>query len=389
MIKAFTAYSSEIDDTDITVSDIVSGIGLDNLLKNSIGLLSCHSEFVESEAVSEVCAALPFPVIGTTSINTAVRGSEGNFLLTLLVLTSDDVSFEVNLTESITAPDLSVIKSAYDETLKKLGETPKLIISYAPILVPVSSDFMVDSFSKASGGIPNFGTLACDHTGDYHTSSVIYNGETFTDRYAFALVAGDVSPNFYCASISGDRIFEKKGVVTDSEGNLLRAINNLNVPQYMQSIGMTMSKDSIVQGINSFPFVIDYGDGSDPVVRVPFSVNEQGHAVCAGDIPKDAIISISSIDSEEVMRTSSDALANMRGITDKSAFLIYSCIGRYFGLGDSPHAEIEKTQEELCESAAVYQLTYSGTELCPVYFGSDKSKVINRSHNMTYVVCAL
>ena len=65
MIKALTAYTSEVDDVEAAVSEILEqlkpGFGL---LKNSIGILACYADFVSSGAVRKICAALPFDVVG-------------------------------------------------------------------------------------------------------------------------------------------------------------------------------------------------------------------------------------------------------------------------------------------------------------------------------------
>jgi hypothetical protein len=391
MIKAFTAFTGEVDDIDAAVAEILEALGDQcGKLGNSVGILSCYSDFVESGVVRELCRALPFDVIGATTLGNVVRGSEEKILLSLMVLSSDDASFAVCLTEPIASLDESPIRDAYVKTANGMPGEPKLLISFVPLLVHASGDFYADAFAKISGGVPNFGMITVDNNLDYRDAVVIHNGEAYSDRCAFALVGGSVDPRFYVASISSKKIFMEKGVVTKALGNQVMSINNGSVAEYLERIGLAKNPDGTIKGVNAFPFVVDYNDGSSPVVRVIFATTPEGYALCGGDIPEGATLSVGQIDGDEVIATTSEALMDAIVSGGASCFLMFSCVGRYFILDYKQTAEMDLVREMMGRTDIPYMFAYSGGELCPVSSGADDVRMLkNRNHNDTFILCAL
>lgn len=387
MVKAITVCTDEVDDIEYAVADITKKLAaMGGLMKNSIGIISCYSDFVDTGVCKAVCEALPFETAGTTTIDNMVSGGEGEILLTLTVLTSDDACFTTGLTGGITEEDTAPFEKAYKSAAEKLCGEPKMMLSFAPLLMNISGDFYATAFDKASGGLPNFGTLAVDHHEDYSNQRVIHNGEAYADRYAFILLGGNVSPKFYVAGISAEKVFQDKGLVTASHGNQLASVNNMPVKDYLISLGLKLNADGTISGINSFPFIIDFGDGGTPVIRATFAITPDGHAVCGGNIPVGSIISVGSIDADEVLKTTEAAVAAAKADGSK-CLIMFSCVGRYFSLGYNPASEMDKVRQVLGDDVT-YALAYSGGELCPVYINNTDA-VKNKNHNDTLIICAL
>jgi hypothetical protein len=390
MLKILTASTREIDDTEAAIAEITEQLGGgNNLLAHSIGLVSCYSDFIDSGVIAAMKDALPFEFLGTTTLGTVTKDSSSLIQLTVMVLTSDDVSFVTGLTEPILDENADVIAKGYADAMKKSGisQRPSLMFSYAPLLVNVGGDFFVNTLSEASDGVPNFGTIISDDSIDYRNSRVIFNGEAYTDRLAFVLVCGDVKPKFRLASISKEKIFREKGVVTSSEGNQLREINDTPVGDYLQSVGLTKDEDGVIVGINSYPFIVDYNDGTAPVVRVMFAITPEGYAVCGGDIPQGATLSVGSIDGNEVVKATGDEIKDILANEKPNALLIFSCIGRYFSLGYESGREVEEVKRLLDGQGIPYAFTYSGGEICPTSDAERDDATTNRFHNDTLAVC--
>ncbi|MDR1603711.1 MAG: FIST C-terminal domain-containing protein [Gracilibacteraceae bacterium] len=390
MIKTLTACTTEVDDTDLAVEEILTQLDPDaNLRRHTVGMVTCYADFVTAGVVKALADALPFDVVGATTLGNAAPGFSDSILLTLTVLTSDDVIFSVGLTEPILSNDPRVLEEAYRAAEAALPAKPALMLSYAPLLMNVGGDYYVNTFNRVSGGVPNFGTITVDHNIDYHEARVLHNGDAYTDRYAFILLAGRISPRFFMASISSEKIFREKGVVTAAQDNQLQTVNGLPVVDYLQSLGLTRNADGTITGINSFPFIVDYNDGTLPVVRVMFALTPEGYAVCGGDIPVGATLSVGSIDAGEVVATTEKTLRETLESGPYGGLLMFSCVGRYFSLGYNPTSEIEKIQRLMEDSGIPYQFAYSGGELCPVYAQDGQSHLTNRNHNDTYIICAL
>ncbi|MDR1730521.1 MAG: FIST C-terminal domain-containing protein [Synergistaceae bacterium] len=395
MIKALTAHTGEIDNTEAALAEIMEQLDLkNNLLKNSIGLITCYSEFIDTGIVKALTSALPFETVGTTTLGNLVPGSLDTLSLTIMVLTSDDVSFSVGLTDSITSDspeDEALCAAAYEKAAAKLPDFPEkkplLILSFAPLLMNVSGDFYVTAFDRVSGGIPSFGPVAVDHTSDYHTAQILCNGESYADRCAFVLLSGEVVPHFFIASISSDKFFQDKGLVTDAQGCLLKTVNDVPVVDYLKSLGLPQNEDGTLSAINIFPFVVDYNDGTRPVVRAIFALTPEGCVVCGGNIPTGTTLYVSAFDSAEVLSTTEEALRQALAQRKFDCMILYSCVGRYFAMDYNPLGEMESVQKLIPEGLP-YQFTYSGGELCPVHAQGTQS-LTNRNHNDSLIICAL
>jgi hypothetical protein len=174
-------------------------------------------------------------------------------------------------------------------------------------------------------------------------------------------------------------------VVTSSQGNQLKGVNGISVGEYLSSLGLTRDETGNIVGINAFPFILDYNDGTQPIIRVMFAITPDGSAVCGGKIPEGASLMVGNVNAEEVIRTSAAALLKALESSKEKSMLIFSCVGRYFSLGFDPSKEMEKTEELL--KGTPFALSYSGTELCPVY--GKNGTLTNRSHNDTIVICVL
>jgi hypothetical protein len=116
-----------------------------------------------------------------------------------------------------------------------------------------------------------------------------------------------------------------------------------------------------------------------------FAITPDGSAVCGGKIPVGAELTVGFINAEGVLAFSEETLKKVAPKAAGRSVLIFSCIGRYFSLGFDQNAEMEKTAAVLGDTH--FHLSYSGTELCPVY-GKDGT-IANRCHNDTMVICVL
>ncbi|MDR2661853.1 MAG: FIST C-terminal domain-containing protein [Treponema sp.] len=386
MIRIFSACTSEIDDVQAAVAAIAAQLDAEQrLFKNSVGLLSCYAEFIESGVVAALAKALPFPLAGITTIAAASNGGQGEMLLFLTVLSSDDVEFVLGVTDPICGEDEAPLRAAWEKTGAKRRDQAALMLSFCPLLFNVSGDFIVDTWSAITGNVPNFGTLAVDHNRDYHESRTILNGEAYKDRYVFILLYGSVEPRFFIAGIQEEKAFPEKGVVTASQGNQLQAVNGISVADYLSGLGLTRDEEGVIKGINAYPFILDYNDGTQPIIRVMFAITPDGSAVCGGKMPVGATLAVGTINGDEVLATSTEILDQAAKAGEGKSILIFSCIGRFFSLGYESGREMEKARKTL--EKVPFHLCYSGGELCPVS-GKDGA-LTNRNHNDTMVLCVL
>jgi hypothetical protein len=389
MVKSIVCYTKEIDDYEAAAAEILAQIEAGGgLLAHSVALVSCYSDFVTTGTYKYIANAMPCECIGTTVLASAAPGSDEYMLFSMMVLTSDDAEFYTGLTDSLAQGAAGKIGAAYSAAVPG-GTKPAVIVSAQPLLVQNSGDYFVGELTRAGGDAPVFGAVAVDNSADYHDSFVLYGGEHYTDRLAFVCIAGDVSADFYLATLSSEKVFLDKGVVTDVDGNHLKTINDMPVGDYLTSIGLFRDESGNLIGINSYPFVVDYMDGSEPVIRCMYLVTPEGYAVCGGDIPAGATISVSNIDADEVVRSSAETAGQITSDGACSAALIFSCVGRYFTQGFDTTREADAVRGVLDAAGVPYTFSYVGGETCPVKSDDAAGGKANRFHNDTLIACIL
>ena len=384
-MKVLTAFTYEIDDINVAVSEILDQLDLkNNLSKNAIGIITCYTEFLDSGVVSALCDALPFGVVGCTTLANGTANELGLLMLGLMVLTGDDISFSSALSDSLFDEQEAPLEEAYQKASASLDGYPVMVMTFAPLINHVGGELIAELLDKACSGIPLFGTLAMDHTRDYHKSQTIYNGKGYRNECAILLISGNIHPRFFIASISEQKAQKQKAIITQSTGNVLQAVNNVPFKEYLNTFNMIQG-DNSTEGLNTIPIVLDYNDGTQPVTRAIYLLTEEGYAVCGGKMPVNSTLAIGSIDYDEVVESSGQLMKEaLASATDVNGILLFPCLSRSLVLGSDALAEIKTVANEL-NGSLPYMMAYSGGEICPIY--TDDGKSLNRFHNFTLVVC--
>ena len=385
-MKFLNARTLELDEPEIAVAEILEQLDLENnALKHSVGILTCSYDYIETGMAASVCEALPFDVIVCTTLTNANNDESGTMLLCLTVLTADDCLFVTSMTPSLKEnADMDCIYASVEQAASELGQPVKLAIAFFPLL-STGSLGILDKLDDALKGVPIFGTIACDHdTANYSNTHVIRNGGHHRECLSFLLIAGNVNPKYVLASTSEQRLRKQLAVITSSEGCLLKEANNMSAKDYLTSIGITT--DVGVEALSSVPFVVDYGDGTQPAARAIYGFDENGYATFGGVIPEGGKLSIGTMDVEDILYTAEKSSEKLIDKDDLNGIILFPCLGRNMILTLDPMQEIDVVRKVIGDRVP-WHLAYSAGECCPVY---DKDgKTVNRFHNFTFIGCAL
>jgi len=385
-MRLLNAWTMELDEPETAVTEIHDQLDLEsNAKKNSVGLITCSYDYVESGIVKAICDSLPFDVIGCTSLMNANNAEAGTMLLCLTVFTSDDCRFSAVVSGSLTDDLENEVRVAATKAINALSEKAQMAFALFPMF-RIGGELMLNALDKALEGTPIFGTVACDHdTAEYSNTHVIYNGECYRDRLTFFLISGNVKPQFIVAATSEQNLRKQRAVITSSEGCLIKRINEMTAREYFEFMGMISGKG--IEGISSVPFVVDYGDGSQPVARALFGLNEDGSALCGGYVPEGSTLYVGRMDEEDILLTAKNSIRNLMKTDGLKGIIMFPCLGRNMVLAINPMAEIDLVRVEIGDKAP-WHLAYSAGECCPVYSSKD-SRTSNRFHNFTFIGCAL
>jgi len=385
MIRTLTAYTTELDDEESAIEQIISRLGsMDSLQKNTIGIMACHYEFVLSGIYKAVCEALPFEVVGTISSAQSVPGESGSLLMTLTVMTSDDVEFIGTVTPSLMSEPGRVVADSYKAACR--AEKPALVLMFAPFILQNCGDDYVNVITEVSDGAPCFGTLAVDDTLDFSNCFMLSNGEHYRDRMAMILIYGDIHPRFFVANISKSRILEKNAVVTKSAGAVLMEVNGRPVIDFFKNLGLVQASET-QYALSNLPFLLDYNDGTPMVSKIFVTLTPEKYAICAGAMPQGSTLYMTVADKGDVLHTTGETIdIILKDIDRSSVLLVYSCISRNMTLGAEQFKEMELISQKIGKKL-LFMTANSGGEICPTQIS--EGKAINRFHNNAFIACLI
>ena len=384
MITMFTARTSEIDEIDEAISEIKSQIDFTALKKNSGGLIFCHIDYIDSGVVKALCKELPFNVIGMTSMVGADEHGYGLYDLTLTILTSDEVTFEVGMTGSINNDNyFDEADQLYDHVREKAGSDPTMILTFMPYIRDVSGYEVVAAMDQACHGIPMWGSITNNLDFNYEKVQTICNGEYLPAGIAMMFLNGPVEPKFIVSSIPERNISNNRAIITKSEGAILREVNDLPILKYLANVGLVITKENIT----TTPLMVYYGDTEEPVALGFYTLFEDGSVLTGGEMPEGTSFAVGSIDAPGIFESAEAGIRQILEYENRQATLLLPCVTRYIMLAPDQESELRLIKEQLADSEHPFMMGYSGGEICPM-LGQD-GKLYNRFHNYTFCACVL
>lgn len=384
MIKMYTARTSEIDEIDEAVAELVSQIDLSALKKHSGGLIFCHIDFIESGVTEALSKALPFDVIGMTSMVGADEHGFGLYDLTLTVLTSDEVSFEVGMTNNIDNENYQQeVDALYEEMRSRVDEDPNLIITFMPYIRDVAGYEVLAAMDEACGGIPLWGSITNNIDFNYETVQTLCKGKALRKGLAMMFLNGPIQPEFIVSSIPERNIANNRALITKSEGAILSEINDLPLLEYLANMGLVVNK----QNITTTPLMVYYDEATEPVALGFYTLFDDGSVLAGGAMPPGTSIAVGSIDTQGIIESAEAGIKQILEYEDRQVTLVLPCVTRYIMLSPDQQAELRLIEEKLAKTGKPFMMGYSGGEISPMP-GAD-GKLRNRFHNYTFCACVM
>ncbi|MDR2375559.1 MAG: FIST C-terminal domain-containing protein [Treponema sp.] len=384
MIKAIIVHTIETADLDYALNELNSQINSQGpMLRNTAGIIICNYEFVESGLVHELCTRLPFTVLGCSSQIFAVPNAGEELMLTLMVLTSNDVEFHAGISEPLGIGKQGVLEDLYRGLTVQGAFVPALMLIFSPMLSGITGNTLVSTLDRVSGGVPMFGSIAIDITTSTRNPVTIFNGSAHPDRLAMLLLRGNVHPRFLTRSLPGEPRFSHKFNITKVQANRIISINNRPAVEFLERLGVINTDE--VEVFYAFPIVVDYEDGSPPKIFTISKADTDGSLISELDIPAGGTASIGTINGTLVVASTRHIIEQIKEIPEASVMFLASCFSRVLTLRDSLE-EVDVVIKQLRDWPVPFVFFSSGGEICPI-FKDGQEKPINSFHQFTIVAC--
>jgi hypothetical protein len=310
-------------------------------------------------------------------------------MLTLMVLSSDDVEFISGVSASLSEGKEGAVETLYRDLLARGTNSaePALMFAFPPLCIAestITGNAIVRILDRVSGGVPIFGSVAVDHTVELRAPKTIYNGKCYSDRLPVVLLRGNVKPCFFACSVPRGAQIKRNAVITEANGNRLLSIDNMPAAAFMEKMGIVREENMDI--IYAFPLVIDRCDGSEPLLISISKIDAEGALVSEQDIPSSGSITIGTIDEKLVINSTRYLVDRIKGTPPRNALLIFSCLSRILTF-QNPMEEITFIRQAFADLPVPFLYVYSGGEICPRHKpGADKP--VNNFYQFTVVACA-
>ncbi|MCL1893449.1 MAG: FIST C-terminal domain-containing protein [Holophagaceae bacterium] len=394
MLKCASLYTIELDNHEEAVAEIKSQLEKKlPLLDYSIGIVMCHTEFVANGLVNTICKSLPFETVGITSPSQSVNGAIGEQILTIFVITSDDIQFKPGLAMDVREDIYAPSKTAYEKIATTCSELPSpgLVLLFPPFIAKPGDSF-VDDWMRILPDTPIFGGLAGDDSISLENSETIYNGASYKDSLPFLLFYGDIKPRFMFATLSQSEDIKAKGVVTKASGTCVNTIDDKIAFDFFSDTDLFKGNIDKNTRLLLTPIFVDFVKRKDydgvPVVRGHFGFTEEGDAIFTGAVEDGASISATICSPEDVLQTASKQADLLSSAGNINGLLVFSCLGRRASLmgENNPTAEL-KAIHDIFNPNTEFMMGYVAGEICPTSIKNGQPT--NRFHNFTIIMLAI
>jgi hypothetical protein len=396
MLKSITVFTEELDDPQEAVREIGEKLAGFPLLAHTAGVVFCTPDFVTEGVYGAVAESLPFEVIGATTLSQSTNSGYGEFMLTVTVLTSDDVVFGTGVSGKIPAPGGAEesLRPAVEQARAKMGgEAPKMVMAFCPTSPAGSpNDRYVDALTLLAGGVPVFGGISLDYSVDLAEDAYcFYNGTAAKDQAAVLLIGGNILPRFFFATLLDDTRLPYAGEITEARDANVCAINGESAIKYFERAGF--AKDGrLVDGFRFMPALLDVSraegfEGVPPFFRNFQAANPDGSVYCMGLVPQGSTFTLSRLDAEACELADGDLIDRVKkAVPNAGAVFVICCDGRRLALMLDKTRGIRFFNERL-KDYAPFVSAYSAGEICPLLH--DESRTVNRLQMFTTAICVL
>lgn len=395
-MRSFQAFTREVDDIDIAVSELKAGIDPSLFMKNTCGIVFCGFEPDMEMLVEALNKAFDFPFFGCTGIGVLSTNGYSQSSISLLVLTADDVEFSIGMTEEINSMnDIHLFADTYHECSRRLSTDEKLIFTYVPWLNDIMFDDIVGTIDRESGHVPVYGGIASD--GWTFDSTYVFTNEGATqNRGVMMVLGGNINPIFTIEH-STTLTTNLHKVVTKAEGTIVYEVDGKPVTDFVSEMGLITDKTSVILDFLGTPFLAtqktDDGDEIDTLRCLGVIDHEKQACGYIGRIDEGSELNMVLISKEDIENSVKAAFDKIFETINKaenyeySSIFCSSCAARYCLLVADKNAEGRAYEGRLPEKINV-QGVYIYGEFCPAK-GKYTGGLYNVLSNETFTILAI
>jgi hypothetical protein len=397
-MRSAVAVTDELDDGRETAEQLAASIKEKlSFGKNSVGFLMCDADTDGATVTRELKELLGIETAGMTTFASLGPGGCCESSAVLLVLTADDCTFSVEVSEPLGQGGheekiRAVCRKLVDNAMAEQGKKPGILFTFCPPLMPFSGDVFPNALSEEAPGVPVMGGI-CSDDYDYERARVFFSGREYRDAVIVTAVSGAVSPVFALRHVTS-RFAERIRRISDAEGNVVRKVGDETFIQYLEDFGLRTDVDDPLIAFASYPMMLKRESGNEvPLMRHILDLNhEDGSGYFFGDVPNGSLANICLVSKEDIIASCRESMntlleeAARNKDYEYSTIFCTSCCGRAIILGADSGIEGQILSELLPANLSLGG-AYCLGEICPTHY--ENGVASNRFHNCSITFCML
>jgi hypothetical protein len=380
-MQACVVHSTDIDSED-AATEIISGVQRDlGTSAPRAALLFAGIDHDFATVLRRINEAWPgIELIGcTTDGELSSKQGFAEDSLAMVVLTGEDFHVASGVARSVGGDPSNVIRESIVTAKNRLGSAASFCIA-TPVSLTVSETAVLGALRDALGNsVPVFGGTAGDQW-RFKGSWQFYGSEVLQDSVPFLLFGGGIAFSFGVET--GWYPMGREGRVTNTEGNILRAINGKPATDFYRELLGNVD----ITHLGEYPLAVFEGKETSYYLRASSHTDEaSGVLHFVGDIPEGSRVRISSTTRDQIIEATNNALR--RAVAEfpgkkPALVLCFSCAGRKQVLGSRTSEESQVVRNLLGAVPAVGFYGYG--EIAPI-----EKNGISQFHNETFVALIL
>ncbi len=288
--------------------------------------------------------------------------------IAVLLLYSDEIRFESAMVDNLRLQDLKAGgQQLASSCLSDYGkEHRKLFLFFSDGLLQELSQFISGITQTFEGVFPIIGAGSSD---DFHFKKTYqyYENTVLASGACAVLFGGRMQAALSCRH--GFRPLGKPRLINDSEGNVIKSIDNKPAAEiyqeYFDTTTETLRASNLSYLNTRYPLGSPTGAGREYLLRNIINTLDDDSIVLQDTLAKGKTIHLMIGNKESCLQAAQsaaeDVKSQMQGRTPKLIF-IFESLSRYRILGRSAHAEIQKVHEILGFNVPIFGM-YSFGEI--------------------------
>ncbi|MDR2459454.1 MAG: FIST C-terminal domain-containing protein [Deltaproteobacteria bacterium] len=377
MYRIITASTDDLENPQGGIDSLANAIAEQGgLLENSVAIVMCPLEYVNSGFCSLLYDRLDIPILGATTSLSSTDKEISPLALSLFIISSDTLDIRVGLSDSLTIADGEedplrvryhaerVFNKLYNSLTVGLSKEPALVLPFMPVIYGYHDEGMAEAMFKAKKA-PFFGAMPVDYfqPSRHFDPCVIFGNSYFEDRAALLVLDGEIKPKFFFQAMGRTNIARQKAIITKSQGSIVYEVNGNPFKDFITSMGLVAK--NIMVSLNTNPIIV-YDPKLDKYSpRVASKVLNDNGYVFNGPMPQGSTLSVRMIDEGEIFDSAKEVFSKVTKVPGALGALFFSCYSRQLNLSYNEMNEIKLLSSTLEKENIPWLFAYSGGEFCP------------------------